>query len=80
MTKSDLVAFVAERTGNSQQVTKEVIDATISAIKHYSGAGITIVNFGRFERSKQVYKNNLKKGSNSKVDVEKLVFRSKVRY
>ena len=55
VTKKDIVDFVASETGQTKKATKEIIDATMEAIKDITDAGgyITLKGFGVFYQSKR---------------------------
>ena len=55
ITKKDVVDFVAKETGYTKKATKEIIDATMEAIKDITDAGgyITFKGFGVFYRTKR---------------------------
>ena len=49
MTKSQLVAAIARRSGNSQKATAEILDALIATLQDalIAGDSVTFLNFGK---------------------------------
>ena len=76
MTKAELIAKVAKKTGSSQAMTGGVIDATLAEIRGLLGEGgsISFTGFGSFS----VAKRAKRKGRNPQTGQEMVIPASKV--
>lgn len=76
MTKADLIARVAKKTGSSQALTGKVIDTTLDEVKSLlsKGGSISFTGFGSFD----VAKRAKRKGRNPQTGQEMIIPASKV--
>jgi len=76
MTKAELIAKVAKKTGSSQALTGGVIDATLTEIRGLLGKGgsISFTGFGSFS----VARRAKRKGRNPQTGQEMVIPASKV--
>jgi len=76
MTKADLIAVVAEKTGNSKKESEKAVTAVIETITETLAAGekVSLVGFGAFE----VKTRSARKGVNPRTKKEITISASKL--